>query len=84
LNLQDYSRGALCNERYVAAELDCVANTLLGMEKNALACDFARSDPQRLCEIPVFGHLAVHVPIPPFVLFPAVIKCGQILRRLDL
>ena len=48
LNLQNYARGARGDEWYVAAELDGVAKTLLGMEKNSLAGDLLRSEPLRL------------------------------------
>ena len=47
------ARGALHDEWHVTAELDRVAKTLLGMQKNGLAYDVIRSEPQRLREIPL-------------------------------
>ncbi len=62
-NLHNNVRGALHDEWYVTAELDRVAKTLLGMEKNGLALDVVRSEPQRLREIPLSVYLVAQFPI---------------------
>src|ERR1700733_9771744 len=73
LHLQNDVRGALCNQWHVAAELDRVTQTLLGMEKNSLARDLIRPEPLWLCEISFL--IASRPGFPsPFVLFPAAIK----------
>ncbi len=53
LSLENDTRGALGDERRVAAELDGVAKALLGMQENGLARDLIRSGPQLLREIPL-------------------------------
>ena len=63
-DLQNDARGALRDEWYVAAELDRITKTLLGMEKNGLARDLIPSKPQRLCEIAFFVSCLLGFPSP--------------------
>ena len=48
LHFQNDARAARRDQRRVTAELDRIAETLLGMQENSLACDFIRPEPQLL------------------------------------
>ena len=76
LNLQNHARAALRHEWNIAAELDCVAKTLLSVHKNGLPRDFALSRPSRLRETALDIRQLLGLP-SPFIVFPAVIKVAE-------
>src|SRR5579885_1930422 len=70
LHLDDNPRPALRHQRDVAAELERVAESLLGMQEDGLARDLMRSGPQRLREV-AKGAGQLRDSPAPFVLAPA-------------
>ncbi len=76
LHLQDHMRAALGDQRGVTAELDRVAEALLGMEENGPALDLLGSKPQWLREI-ALGVLKLRRCPSPFVFLPAAIEVPQ-------
>ena len=68
--------GSLGDTWHIAAELDRIAEPLLGVEKDGLAGDVISAGPQRLREMPLYCPELRGVP-SPFQLLPAPRKVTE-------